>query len=136
MQVASGINASGINVSRLMVFCADDRSAQISKYLRQNREPLGANRRLEERALTTLEACQRRVGLCGPGCSQEDESAIARSTRLVVSWKVAGSALPAKRAAGGIPHSTTRLVARNDPMTTSTRWPRFTARVGFEKAIQ
>jgi len=36
----------------------------------------------------------------------------------------------------GIPHSTKRLVARNEPMTTSTRWPRFTARVGFEKAIQ
>ena len=36
----------------------------------------------------------------------------------------------------GIPHSTIRLFARNDPMTTSTRWPRLTAWVGFEKAIQ
>jgi hypothetical protein len=35
-----------------------------------------------------------------------------------------------------IHHSTRRLAARNEPMTTSTRWPRFTASVGFEKAIQ
>lgn len=34
------------------------------------------------------------------------------------------------------PHSTMRLFARNDPMTTSTLWPRFTAKVGFENAIQ
>ena len=34
------------------------------------------------------------------------------------------------------PYSTARPYARNDPMTTSTWWPRFTARVGFAKAIQ
>ena len=47
------------------------------------------------------------------------------------SKKLSGAAL-----VGCIPHSTTRPFARNDPMTMSTRWPRFTARVGFAKAIQ
>src|SRR5579863_9095918 len=47
------------------------------------------------------------------------------------------SIVPATRYADlRFPHSTTRLVARNEPMTTSTRWPRLTASVGFEKAIQ
>ncbi len=64
--------------------------------------------------------------------------ALHRRSRLVfppISPTETSTSATAKQAAGN-PHSTTRLVAWNEPMTTSTRWPRLTASVGFEKAIQ
>ena len=61
-----------------------------------------------------------------------------RSSRRVLhdnraaSWLMTSPDTPV----GGSPHSTTKLFARNDPMTTSTRWPGFTARVGSRKAVR
>lgn len=53
-------------------------------------------------------------------------------TVQLLPWLVTSPETPV----GGSPHSTTKLFARNAPMTTATRWPGFTARVGFEKAMQ
>ncbi len=74
----------------------------------------------------------------GNNSCRRSRMVVSRAFAQFVSRYVAISSVSSHQHTGSyrIPHSTIKLFARNDPMTTSTRWPGLTAWVGFEKAIQ